>query len=227
MTGPGGNVSLCQRESRTIGSRERNCCERKHDMKKSLSVFGIFPIRARLESSVQELHRSGFRPADISVLAAENYGNMDIAVEKSTKLADGAAAGGIIGAIAGGTLGWLASSSVLVIPQLPQLNEVAAAGPIIASLAGVGAGALVAGIAGAVAGFRIPRYEAKRHRGRVRTGGLLLSVHCDDLSWAANARGILAYTGADSISQATESRADFGSTRRPVPRYPSEAFKPL
>jgi hypothetical protein len=48
-----------------------------------------------------------------------------------------------------------------------------AAGPIMASLAGVGIGGTVGGIVGALVGMRIPEYEAKRFEGAVKDG-----AHC-------------------------------------------------
>jgi hypothetical protein len=41
----------------------------------------------------------------------------------------------------------------------------------------------------------IPEYEAKRYEGRVKDGGILLSVHCDDRNWTAKAKQILERTG--------------------------------
>ncbi len=37
----------------------------------------------------------------------------------------------------------------------------------------------------------IPEYEAKRYEGRVREGGILLSVHCDDSEWVKRAKSVL------------------------------------
>ena len=53
-----------------------------------------------------------------------------------------------------------------------------------------GAGALgaVGGIVGALVGMGIPEYEAKRYEGRVKHGGILLSVHCDDHDWVKTRR---------------------------------------
>ena len=42
----------------------------------------------------------------------------------------------------------------------------------------------------------IPEYEAKRHEGRVKDGGILLSVHSDDSAWTKKAKEILERTGA-------------------------------
>jgi len=47
------------------------------------------------------------------------------------------------------------------------------------SLAGLGVGSAVGGLVGALVGMGIPEYEAKRYEGRIKEGGVLLSVHCD------------------------------------------------
>jgi hypothetical protein len=55
----------------------------------------------------------------------------------------------------------------------------------------------------------IPEYEAKRYEGRIKSGGILLSVHCDNSEWTKKARQILEDTGAEDISSTGESAADF------------------
>jgi hypothetical protein len=184
-------------------------------MAKNISAFGIYPSRSRLEGAIDALRISGFRAVDISVLLPENLGNKDFAVEKSSKSPEGAAAGAASGAILGGTLGWLAGIGMLAIPGI---GPFIAAGPIMAALAGVGAGATLGGLTGALAGMGIPEYEAKRFEGRVKNGGILLSVHCDDNEWASKAKEILNNTGGEDISSTGESAADYGSTDKPVPR---------
>src|SRR5262249_13583351 len=119
------------------------------------------------------------------------------------------------GAIIGGALGWLAGIGALAIPGL---GPFVAAGPIMAALAGVGAGGAIGGIAGALIGMGIPEYEAKRYEGRVKDGGLLLSVHCDDSKWTKRAKPILEHTGADDISSTGEAAVDFAKTDRSMPR---------
>jgi hypothetical protein len=185
-------------------------------MSKNISVFGIFSNRARLEGSIENLRLSGFRAVDISVLLPENLGNKDMGVEKASKSPEGAATGAASGAVVGGALGWLAGIGMLAIPGLGPLM---AAGPIMAALAGVGAGATLGGVTGALVGMGIPEYEAKRFEGRVKNGGILLSVHCDDSDWAGKAKEILERTGAEDISSSSEAAADFGSTDKPVPRH--------
>jgi hypothetical protein len=43
----------------------------------------------------------------------------------------------------------------------------------------------------------IPEYEAKRYEGRIKSGGILLSVHCDNSEWTKKAKQILEDTGAE------------------------------
>ena len=74
-----------------------------------------------------------------------------------------------------------------------------------AGLAGIGAGGAVGGIIGALAGMGIPEYEAKRYEGRLKQGGVLLSVHCDTSDEISRAKDVLKGTGAEDISSTGES----------------------
>jgi hypothetical protein len=182
---------------------------------KNTAVFGIYPTYNSVESGVEALKTAGFRYTDISVLFPENVGSKDFAHEKGTKAPEGAATGAGTGAIAGGILGWLVGIGALAIPGL---GPFIAAGPIVAALAGAGAVGAVAGITGALIGMGIPEYEAKRYEGRVKSGGILLSVHSDDSEWTKRAKDILKNTGAQDIASTGESRADFASTDKPLSR---------
>ena len=101
---------------------------------------------------------------------------------------------------------------------IPGLGPFIAAGPIMGLLGGMGAGAAVGGIAGALVGMGIPEYEAKRYEGRIKEGGVLLSVHCDNDDWVKRAKEMLERTGAQDISSAGEAKADYAKTDRPMPR---------
>jgi hypothetical protein len=67
----------------------------------------------------------------------------------------------------------------------------------------------------------IPEYEAKRYEGRVKEGGILLSVHCDSSDWVTRAKEILHNTGAEDVASAGESHADFAKHDRPISRAAS------
>jgi hypothetical protein len=64
----------------------------------------------------------------------------------------------------------------------------------------------------------IPEYEAKRYEGRIKSGGILLSVHCDNDDWVKRAKQVLLQTGAEDIASAGEAKADFSSSDKPLPR---------
>jgi len=184
-------------------------------MSKNTAVFGIYRHREDLEEGVMDLKTSGFRNTDISVLYPENAGNKDLAHERSSKAPEGIAAGAGTGALIGGTLGWLAGVGALAIPGV---GPFVAAGPIMAALAGLGVGSTVGGLTGAMIGAGIPEYEAKRYEGRIKSGGLLLSVHCDDSHWTKLAKSILERTGAEDISATGEGTADYAATDKPIQR---------
>lgn len=182
---------------------------------KNTSVFGIYRDTVALGGGVEALRSAGFRSTDVSVLMPENIGTKDFGHVKATKAPEGAATGATTGAVVGGALGWLVSVGALAIPGL---GPFIAAGPIVGLLAGAGAAGVVGGIAGALIGMGIPEYEAKRYEGRIRSGGILLSVHCDNSEWEKRAKQVLDRTGAEEISAAGEAAADFAVSGRPASR---------
>src|SRR5580704_13331814 len=175
-------------------------------MASNTAVYGLYKDRRGVEEAVDSLKHSGFRNTDISVLFPDNQGSKDFAHEKNTKAPEGAVAGAGSGALVGGALGWLAGIGLLAIPGI---GPFVAAGPIMALLAGVGVGGAVGSIVGALIGMGMPEYEAKRYEGRIKEGGILLSVHCDSAEWVKRAEELLKNTGADDIASASEASADF------------------
>lgn len=180
---------------------------------KNTAVFGIYPTHDSADAAVDTLRAKGFRSTDISVLFPQNVGSKEFGHEKGTKSAEGAVAGGGTGAVIGGALGWLAGIGMLAIPGV---GPFIAAGPIVATLAGMGAGGAIGGTTGALIGLGIPEYHAKRYEGRMRKGGILLSVHADDREWANKGRQILEQTGAEDIASTSETKGDFGNSDRPT-----------
>jgi hypothetical protein len=191
---------------------------------KNVSVFGIYQNQASAEAAIDNLRSAGFRNTDISVLFPDNEGTKDLAIEKATKAPEGATTGGISGGIIGGALGWLVGIGALAIPGA---GPFIAAGPIVALLSGVGAGGALGGIIGALMGLGVPEYEAKRFEGRIRKGGILLSVHCDNSDWVKRAKSVLDQTGALDISSAGEAAADFAASDRPMPRRAGVSPTPI
>ena len=178
---------------------------------KNTAVFGIYPNRAVVDRAVDDLKAAGFKNTDISGLFPENEGTKDFAHQKNTKAPEGATTGAGTGALLGGGLGWLAGIGALAIPGL---GPFIAAGPIMAALAGAGVGGALGGLTGALIGMGIPEYEAKRYEGRVKDGGILLSVHSDDSQWTKKAKEILERTGAQDVSSTGEATSEKGDKDR-------------
>jgi hypothetical protein len=183
--------------------------------KNNIAVFGIYSSREDSQNGVDRLIAAGFRHEDVSVLLQDNVGTKDFGHEKHTKLPEGATTGTVAGGIIGGAIGGLIGVGILAIPGFGPLI---AAGPVISTLTGIGSGGLVGGMIGALVGMGIPEYEAKRYEGRIKQGGILLSVHCDDENWVEKAKEVLRNTGAEDIAAAPEARADFATSKKPMAR---------
>jgi hypothetical protein len=186
-------------------------------MAKNTSVMGIYTDRTTVSDAINVLQKAGYRPTDISVLSSDNQGSKDFAHEKRTKALEGAATGAAAGAVIGAAVAWLASSQIVTISALAPL---VAAGPVLAALAGGGACGTLGWIAGSLAGMRRSEYVARRYAGRIRRGGILLSLHCDSSEWCERAKKALKDTGAREISSASEAAADYGTADKPTERAP-------
>ena len=183
--------------------------------KRNLSVMGIYADRTTVSDAIDVLHKAGYRATDTSVLSSDNQGSKDFAHEKRTKGLEGAATGAAAGSVIGAVLAWLVSIQTVTITLLGVLAALAGAG------AGGALGWIVGLLAGLLAGMRLPEYVAKRYAGRIRRGGILLSVHCDSPEWCDRAKKTLRDTGARSISSASEAAADYGTMDKPTERAPA------
>src|ERR1700719_1229955 len=178
---------------------------------KHTAVFGLYQKAVQAEHTVDRLIAAHFRSDAISVLLPDNQSTKDFAHEKSTKAPEGTTAGVTAGGAIGGTLGLLAGIGALAIPGV---GPFIAAGPIMGALAGLGVGGAVGGLIGALVGMGIPEYEAKRYEGRIKEGGILLSVHCDTSDEITRAKDLLKQTGAEDISYSGEASADYPATSK-------------
>lgn len=171
---------------------------------KNTAVFGIYKNNTQLEHAVDHLRAAGFSNNDISVLMPDSQSSKEFAHEKNTKAPEGTTTGVTTGGAIGGTLGLLAGIGALAIPGV---GPFIAAGPIMGALAGLGVGGAVGGLVGALIGMGIPEYEAKRYEGRVKDGGMLLSVHCESSDEVSKAEELLKHSGAEDVSSAGEKAA--------------------
>jgi hypothetical protein len=166
------------------------------------SVLCITKTEAQAANIVDRLKAANFSNNDISVLFPDKRGTKDFAHEQHTKAPEGATTGGVTGGIVGGALGWLVGIGALAIPGV---GPFIAAGPIMAALGGAAVGGAVGGIAGALIGLGIPEYEAKRYEGKIKSGGILISVHTENSEEISRAKEIFKQEGAEDISSTGES----------------------
>ena len=162
---------------------------------------------------VEKLKSAGFSDNDISVLFPDKGSTRDFAHKKETKMPEGATIGAGTGGAVGGTIGLLAGIGALAIPGL---GPFIAAGPIMAALSGGAIGAGVGGLTGALVGLGIPEYEAKRYEGKVKEGGILISVHSENNDETNRAKDIFKEAGAHDISSTGEAHSDLGHKMFPT-----------
>ena len=168
---------------------------------KNIAVFGMYRDRASFEYAFCALKASGIRDTDISALTQHNPKSTDRANGEATRTPNGPATANGSGAAIGAALGWLPVTSQLVVPGL---GVFLVAGPLAGTLSGIATGGTAGGpideLTEALLGLGIPVYEASRHQKRIRNGGILLSVHCDDPDCIETATKSLRSTGAENIS---------------------------
>jgi hypothetical protein len=169
------------------------------------SALCLVNTETQADAIVAKLRSAGFSENDISVLFPDKGTTRDFAHKKETKMPEGATIGASTGGAIGGTIGLLAGIGALAIPGL---GPFIAAGPIIAALSGGAIGAGVGGLTGALVGLGIPEYEAKRYEGKVKEGGILISVHSESNHESHSAKVIFKEEGAHDISSTGEAHAD-------------------
>lgn len=126
-----------------------------------------------------------------------------LGAEKHTKAPEGATTGATAGGIIGGTLGLLAGIGALAIPGV---GPFIAAGPLLATLSGIGAGGTLGGIIGALAGAGIPEYEAKHYENRLQEGGILISVQTNSDQLAKKIKDLFQLDGAEDVSISSDAK---------------------
>ena len=174
-------------------------------MVENTAVFGIFRTPDTMEAAVDGLAAAGFSCQDVSILMSDKGGLQDFTAERNVRVTEAASTGAEVGGVVGGTLGLLVGLGALVIPGVGPL---VAAGPLMASLAGLGVGGALGGLVAALVDLGIPEYEAKLYDGRLKDGAVLLSVRCVSVEQIARARDVLQAAGAEDIASSGEDGMD-------------------
>src|SRR5215472_4591511 len=157
-------------------------------------VTGLFNSRASAEHAVKDLVHYGYSRDDISLLMSDATRGREFGLSMATKAPEGAATGATIGGVIGAIAAGMVALGIIVVPGLGLV----AAGPVVATLAGLGAGAAAGGLTGALIGLGLPEREAKFYNEEVEHGGILVGVYTHD-DRIAQAKKILDAAEAESV----------------------------
>lgn len=144
-------------------------------------ITAFFHTYDEAAKAVQRLEAAHIPDVEISLVS----NNADNAVSRHATHAfdeedsshEFAEAGAAAGSIAGGGAGLLAGLGTVAVPGL---GSVIAAGWLVSTLVGVGAGAALGGLMGALADAGLSEEEAKAYVDGVRQGGTLVTVRVDE-----------------------------------------------
>jgi hypothetical protein len=151
------------------------------------AAFGVYPSSKALHFGAEALRAARFRHTDISVLYSD--GSRAVRVQETvdeTGVVDECDPS--MAQIVGGLSGVAAIS-------IPCDGPYLVGGPLLARL--VSSSECLMSSLRAVG---IPESALERVEARLRQGGLLLSVQCDDHAWADRAERILLETGAEHVA---------------------------
>jgi len=167
---------------------KRDRSQTRAPMTDSPAAFGLYPSPQSLQLGADALRAARFRQTDISVMYSDGSRAMQVRetadVDWSVADEESASIGTMLSELSG--VGAIATRN-------DGLFMVA--GPILATLVHAGASLLAS-----LRGLGIPDALLERFECRLKQGGLLLSVQCDDNESATRARRILAETGAEQVT---------------------------
>ena len=170
----------------------------------------VFDSREEAERALSDLRSEGINEDAISIIGRHGEQESSDRIEGSTSAdnddgegpnVSGGAKGMLGGALAGGLLGVAALA-------IPGVGPLAAAGAIAsgaipgAAAIGAGIGAGVGGLTGLMTGHGVSEEDATYYEGRIKDGGIFLSVETDKASLPAEAiQEILFRNGGHNASR--------------------------
>jgi uncharacterized membrane protein len=168
------------------------------------TIVGSFDSFDHAYRVVDDLKRAGFLESDTSIIASNLDGSYKEdqrpAVRTTEPETSTAAKGAVAGAVVGGGAGLAASLAGLAIPGV---GPIIAAGPIVATLAGAGTGAVAGGLIGGLVDLGVPEEHAEYYAEAVRRGGAIVTVRTDEAR-SNEAAAIMREHGAFDIEQRVE-----------------------
>jgi len=172
------------------------------------TVVGVFRKRSSADACYNALLDHGFSLADVNVMMSDKTRASDYAwhedQHKGTKAGtlgtEGMGVGGAIGTAVGATIAAIAAVGTSLV--IPGLNLIIA-GPLLAALAGGGAGALTGGIIGGLIGLGIPEQDAKVYNKALEEGGVVMIVAVRDSAHAKEAEDIMTQNYGEQVCRTT------------------------
>jgi hypothetical protein len=153
------------------------------------TAFGLYRSTRALHGGADALRSARFRQTDISVMYSDGVQALRLReTREESGVADDEDEGEPIGALLSGLSGIGAIS-------MHDAGPYVCGGPVLATLVSHGSGLLAT-----LRSLGIPDTAVERFGARLRDGGLLLSVQCEDDEWVAKAQQILEETGAEQIA---------------------------
>jgi uncharacterized protein (TIGR02271 family) len=151
----------------------------------SKTITAFFDNYEDASEAVRRLEAAGVSHGNISLVASnegDRYSSHASRTFDGTNhhddVSDGAGTGATVGTLAGGGAGLLAGLGMLAIPGL---GPVVAAGWLVSTLVGAGAGAALGGVAGALVDAGVDENDAHAYAEGIRRGGALVTVRASDV----------------------------------------------
>jgi hypothetical protein len=144
-------------------------------------VSAVFRNRAHSEEAFDYLYGLGFTDSEINVLMSDQTraryypaGKDDNKHEAGNLATEGMGVGGAVGTAVGASIAAIIAIGTTV--AIPGLGLVVA-GPLVAALAGGGAGAVTGGLVGTLIGAGMTEQNASAYEAALREGGIAIGVH--------------------------------------------------
>ncbi len=154
--------------------------------------FAIYRNRDEIRIAVRSLLKLGFQNSDLMIFQAKHGGAQDFQQVQKYQIKKGAILGAPIGAIILGGIGFAAGGQLSGSP----LGIMAAAAAL---------GLVLGAVCGTLVGIGTPDPAAKRYGQYLKSGGILLSVHNQNLQQIQKAQKVLSATGGQDIQLINES----------------------
>lgn len=141
-------------------------------------LTGLFNDKETAEKAYFAAISRGYTNADINLLMSDDtrrkyFAESDTG-EFGSKALEGAGTGSAIGGTIGAIVGGIAAIGTNVF--LPGLGLIVA-GPLVAALAGFGAGGLAGGLVGALVGYGFPEDRALAYEAGLKAGKIMVGIH--------------------------------------------------